>query len=61
MDSNFSGEAGLDSPGELLNCIGYVLHGTYPDTLEDRTIRLFRPLFIAPVSDAGEDDTYRGA
>ena len=23
--SNFPGETGLDSPGEVLNCIGYVL------------------------------------
>ena len=29
---------------------------THLDTLEDRTIRLLRQLFIAPVSEVGEED-----
>ena len=29
---------------------------TYLGTLEDRTIRLLRQLFIAPVSEVGEED-----
>ena len=30
MDSHFLGETGLDSPGEVLNCIGYVLQRNLP-------------------------------
>ena len=36
-------------------------HRTYLDTLEDRTISLLRQLFMAPVSDVGEEDTCGGA
>ena len=30
INSNFPGESGLDSPGEVLNCIGYALQRNLP-------------------------------